>query len=89
MNISRRKGYSFLQSIRGNTEISILLLIGCGATKEICFNQLEAIPRSGWRQVISMEFLQSFLRHHFAGRLVVASRNIRAIYTRKNKTRLT
>ena len=29
-----------------------------------------------YSHVISMEFLQSFLRHHFAGKPVVASRNV-------------
>ena len=35
---------------------------------EICFIiQLEALPRSGKRRVISVQFLRSFLRRHFAG----------------------
>ena len=37
---------------------------------KICFNQSEALPRSGWWRVISMEFLYSFLRRHFAGKPV-------------------
>ena len=40
-----------------------------------CFNQSEAQLPSGLWQVSSMEFLQSFLRHHFAEKLVIASRN--------------
>ena len=33
---------------------------------ELCFNRSEALSRSGWKHVISMEFLRSFLRRHFA-----------------------
>ena len=36
----------------------------------------EVKPRSGQWYVISMEFLRSFLRRHFAGKPVVASRNV-------------
>ena len=44
-------------------------------TGEICFSQSEALPRSGeWH--ISMEFLRSFIRRHFAGKPVVASWNV-------------
>ena len=39
-------------------------------------DQSEALPRSGKWHVISMEFLRSFLRRHFAGKPVVASRNV-------------
>ena len=46
---------------------------------------------SGWWRVISMEFLRSFLRRHFAGKPVVASRNIGSepLYGcfRRNRTR--
>ena len=42
---------------------------------EKSFNQSEALPRSWKWRVISMEFLRSFLRCHFAGKLKVASRN--------------
>ena len=48
-------------------------LIGRAAW-EICFNQSEALFRSGKWRVISMEFLRSFLRGYFAGKPVVASR---------------
>jgi len=35
-----------------------------------------SLPRSGyWHVMISMEFLRPFLRGHFAGKPVVASRN--------------
>ena len=43
------------------------------ATREICFNQSKALPRFWCWHVISMEFLQSFHRHHFAGKPVLAS----------------
>lgn len=33
---------------------------------------LPALPRSGWWQVISTEFLPSFRRHHFMGKPVVS-----------------
>ena len=36
---------------------------------------LEALTRSRYWRVISMEFVPSFLRRHFAGKPVVASRN--------------
>ena len=39
-------------------------------------NQSEALPRSGYWRVISMEFLCSFVRRHFAGKPVVASLNV-------------
>ena len=37
-------------------------------------NQSEALSRTGWRRVISMEFLRLFLRSHFAGKPVAVSR---------------
>ena len=39
--------------------------------KQIQFNQSKALPRSGY--VISMEFLYSFFRRHFAGKPVVVA----------------
>ena len=39
-------------------------------------NQSEALPRCGQWHTISVEFLPSFLRRHFAEELVVAWRNI-------------
>ena len=66
------------------TQIWVVILIGRGV-KEICFSQSEALPRS----VISMEFLRSFVRRHFAGnpmvkwrkwRLFVQTRAVHAIY---------
>ena len=39
----------------------------------ICFNQSETLSRSLAVNVISMEFLQSLLRRHFAGKPVVAT----------------
>ena len=44
--------------------------------EKIGFNQSVALPRYGWCHVISMEFLRSFLRCHFAGKPVAASRNV-------------
>ena len=44
------------------TQIWVVILIGRTA-REIFLSQSEALPRS----VISMEFLQSFLRRHFSG----------------------
>ena len=40
---------------------------------EFSFNQLEALPRSGERHVISMEFLRSLLRRRFARAQVAIS----------------
>ena len=60
---------------RVTTQIWVVLLIGCAA-RGICFNQSEALPKSGLWHVISMEFLRSFLKSHFAGKLIVASRNV-------------
>ena len=39
-------------------------------------DQSEALPRSGYWHVISMEFLRSFLSRHFAGKPVVVSPNV-------------
>ena len=47
-------------------QIWVVLLIG----------QSEALIRSRYWRVISMEFLRSFLRRHFAGRPSVESRNV-------------
>ena len=49
-------------------QIWIVLLMGW----KICFKQSEALPRSGYWWVISMEFLCLFLRRHFVGKPVVA-----------------
>ena len=38
--------------------------------RKICFNQSEALPRSELWHIINMEFLGSFLRHHFVGKPV-------------------
>ena len=59
---------------RVTTQIWIVLLIGL----EICFIQSEGVPlpRYDYWHVISMEFLRSFLRRHFARKPVAASRNI-------------
>ena len=44
--------------------------------KQRIFNQSEELPRSGWWHVISIEFLRSFVSHHFAGKPVVALQNV-------------
>ena len=41
-----------------------------------CFIRWEALLKSGLWHVVSMEFLRSFLRRHFAGAPVVASWNV-------------
>ena len=49
------------------------------AARKICFNQSEALPRSAWSHVISIEFLRSFLRRHdhdFGEKPVMVSRNV-------------
>ena len=51
------------------TQISIVLLIGCAIT-EICFNQSEALPRSGYWRISAVT---SLLGHHFVGKPVVAT----------------
>ena len=61
------------------TLIWVVLLIGL-ATKEICFNQSEVLPRSWQWQTIRMEFLQTFLRHHFAWKLVVVSLSCGSVF---------
>ena len=60
---------------RATTQIRVVLLIGWRKFPKR-HDQSEALPRSGWWHVISMEFLRSFLRRHFAGKQVVASRNV-------------
>ena len=42
----------------------------------ICFNQSGALPTNGWWSILSMEFLRSFLRCHFARKLLVGSQNV-------------
>ena len=49
----------------------VVLLIGLAAW-EICFSLSEALPRSGSWCVISKGILGLFLRHHYAGKPVVA-----------------
>ena len=46
---------------------TILRPVSASDWLKICFFQSEALPRSLKRHVISMEFLGSFLRRHFAG----------------------
>ena len=56
-------------------DVSLLLLI----ERKFCFNQSEALTSSGWWRVISLEFLHSFLRRHFARKPVVVLRNVDCI----------
>ena len=55
---------------RVTIQIWVVLLIG-RAAREICFNQSEALSRSGQSNVICMEFLRLLLRRHFAGKPAV------------------
>ena len=57
---------------RVTTQIWVVLLIGRAAMK-LCFNQSEAPHRSGYCRSSVWEFLQSFLRRHFARKPVVGS----------------
>ena len=59
---------------RVTTQIWVVLLIGW-IKFPMQHEQSEALPRSGWWRVISMEFLRSFLRR-LAGKTVVTSPNV-------------
>ena len=52
------------------TQIWVVLLLIGHTVRKICFNQSEALPRSELWHIINMEFLGSFLRHHFVGKPV-------------------
>ena len=56
--------------------------------QKVCFNQSEALTRSGKWRVISMEFLLSFLRRHFAEKRVVASQNSGRVFLRLSNLEL-
>ena len=56
--------------------------------QKVCFNQSEALTRSGKWRVISMEFLLSFLRRHFAEKPVVASQNSGRVFLRLSNLEL-
>jgi len=60
---------------RVTTQIRVVPLIGCAA-RGICFNQSEALPKSGQWHVTSMELPRSPLKSHLAGKPIVASRNV-------------
>ena len=60
---------------RVTTQIWLVLLIGRAARK-ICFGQLYVLTRSGQWPFISMQFLRSFLRRHFAGKPVITAPNV-------------
>ena len=57
------------------THIWVVLLIGW-IKFPTRHDQSKALPRSGWRCVISMEFLRLFLRRHLVGKPVVASPDV-------------
>ena len=57
------------------TQIWVVLLIGWSKFSTR-YDQLETLPSSGWWHVISMEFLNSFLRRFFSGKRVVALWNV-------------
>ena len=75
VNLNRKYELSFLEIWSVTSQIWIVLLIGWSKflTRH---SQSKALPRSGQWRVISMEFLRSFLRRHFAGKPVVASWNV-------------
>ena len=56
-------------------KIWLVLLIG-RCKFSLSHDQSEALPRSGWWCVISMEFLRSFLRCHFMVKPVLALQNV-------------
>ena len=60
---------------RVTTRIWVVLLIGWGKFHKR-HDQSEALPRSRYWCVVSVEFLRSFLRRHFAGKPLVASWNV-------------
>ena len=60
---------------RVTTQNRVVLLIGW-STFPTRHDQSEALPRSSYWCVISMEFLRSFLRRHFAGKPLVTWRNV-------------
>ena len=63
--------------------IWVVLLIGL-ARREICFNQSEVLPRSWQWHTTRIEFQQTFLRHHFAGKLVVVSLSCCSVFCHFN-----
>ena len=60
---------------RYTTQIWVVLLIGWSKFHRR-HDRSEALARSWHWRVISMEFLRSLLRRHFAGKPLVASRNV-------------
>ena len=60
---------------RVTNQIWVVLLIGW-IKFPTWHGQSEALPRSGERHIISMEFLRLFLRRHLAGKPVVALPNV-------------
>ena len=57
------------------THIWAVLLIGRSCRRNIALTNQKRNSHLGCDKVSSMEFLQSFLRHHFAEKPVIASRN--------------
>ena len=69
-----RLSFDFSRGQNRNSRSSVFL---CSETKQIrLLRRLWFLPRSGQWHVISMVFLHSFLRSHFAGKEVVTSRSV-------------
>ena len=60
---------------RVTTQIKVVFLIGWCKFPAL-HDQSEALPSYGYWRIISMEFLHSFLRRHFAEKPLVTSRNV-------------
>ena len=62
--------------LRNERRNSILMTRTLQIWVVLLIDQSEALPRSRYWRVISMEFLRSFLRRHFARKPLVMSRNV-------------
>ena len=71
----RPQNFHTLMTLLSLLRSKVMLLIGSDA-KEICFNQSEALPRSGKWLTISVKVMCPFFRRHLVGKLVVSSRNV-------------
>ena len=72
---------------RVTTQIWVKLPIGWSKIP-IAAQPIIALTRSGWWHAISMEFLRSFLRRHFAGKPVVALPNVGCFLRLKTHAKL-
>ena len=68
------------------TQIWVVLLTGCRKFL-LPHDQSEALCRSGWWHIISLELLQSLLKCHFPGNPVVTLRNISFFLRPKEESR--